>query len=199
MTVALRPRFLGRPVELTDAINTGTTPMRRIPTLLALLAATLLLGGAVPGRYAAKAVPPGEMPSVSSLQFMAGPWHTKAGKDKGAITEEIWMAPRGGTMLGVNRVTKEHRTVFWEQLRIEERADDGIYYVASPMGRSPATEFRLAKLGSGYALFENPEHDWPQSIAYGLTDLEGQLEVIASGSQDGEQRVETWSFLRQQP
>ncbi len=173
--------------------------MRRLPTLIALLTATLLLGGAVPGRYAAKAVPAGEVPSISGLQFMAGPWHTKAGKDKGAITEEVWMAPRGGTMLGVSRVTNKNRTVFWEQLRIEERAGDGVYYVASPMGRSPGTDFRLTKLGSGFAVFENPEHDWPQSITYGLTDLEGQLEVVASGTQKGEQRVETWSFLRQQP
>ncbi len=172
---------------------------RRLPTLLALLMAALLLGGAVPGRYAAATVSPGEVPSVSSLQFMAGPWHTKAGKDKGAITEEVWLAPRGGTMLGVSRVTKEQRTVFWEQLRIEERAGDGVYYVANPMGRSPGTEFRLTKLGSGFAVFENPEHDWPQSISYGLTDLEGQLEVVASDTQKGEPRVETWSFLRQQP
>lgn len=159
----------------------------------------LLLGGAVPGRYAAKPVPAGEVPSVSSLQFLSGSWQTKAGKDKGAVTEELWMVPRGGTMLGVNRVTKESRTVFWEQLRIEERDGDGLYYVASPMGRSPGTDFRLTKLGSGFAVFENPGHDWPKSIAYGLTDLEGQLEVVVSGLQDGEPRVETWSFLRQQP
>lgn len=170
--------------------------MRR---LLLLLAAALLLCGAVPGRYSARPVPAGEVPGIASLQFLAGPWSTSPGKAKGPVTEELWMAPKGGLMLGSNRVTKEGRTVFWEQLRIEERANDGVYYVAQPMGKAPGAAFRLTKLGSGYALFENPEHDWPQSIAYGLTDIEGQLEVVVSGTEKGEVRVETWSFLRQEP
>lgn len=170
-----------------------------MPRLTLLLAAALLLCGAVPGRYAARAVGTGEVPGISALQFMAGPWATQRGKAKGPTTEELWMAPRGGVMLGVNRVASETRTMSWEQLRIEERANDGVYYVASPMGQSPGTSFRLTKLGAGYALFENPEHDWPTSISYGRTDIEGQLEVVVSGMQDGESRVETWSFLRQQP
>ena len=170
--------------------------MRR---LLLITAFALLLCGAVPGRYSARSIPPGEVPGIAALQFMAGPWTTSPGKAKGAVTEEVWMAPRGGLMLGSNRVTKDGRTAFWEQLRIEERPGDGTYYVAAPMGRSPGTSFRLTKLGSGYALFENPDHDWPQSIAYGLTDIEGQLEVVVSGTAKGTSRVETWSFLRQEP
>ena len=133
------------------------------------------------------------------LQFLAGSWETDPGKDKsGPVTEEVWTTPRGGTMLGVNRVTKDDRTVFWEQLRIERRADDGVYYIASPMGKGE-TAFRLSRLGTNYAEFTNPSHDWPQSISYGLTDIEGQLTAVVSGSVDGKARTETWTYLRKAP
>lgn len=164
-----------------------------------LCLATVLLLGAMPGRYSARTVPAGEVPSVGELQFLSGSWETDPGKVKGApVTEELWSAPRGGTMLGSNRVTKDGRTVFWEQLRIEEREGDGTYYVANPMGKGEVA-FRLSRLGDGYAHFENPEHDWPQSISYGLTDIEGQLHAVVSGTVDGATKTETWTFLRRAP
>ncbi|MCO4774281.1 MAG: hypothetical protein KDA24_29925 [Deltaproteobacteria bacterium] len=170
------------------------------PTLrLALCAVALLLLGAMPGRYSARAIPAGEVPSIGSLQFLAGSWETDPGKAKGAaITEEFWSPPRGGTMLGSNRVTKDDRTVFWEQLRVEEREGDGLYYVANPMGKGEVA-FRLTKVGANFASFENPEHDWPQTINYGLTDIEGQLHAEVSGTLKGEPRTETWTFLRRTP
>ncbi len=170
---------------------------RRSLRLLPLLGALLLLG-AVPGRYSARTIPAGEVPSIGSLQFLEGSWETDPGKAKDApVSEETWIAPRGGTMLGVNRVTKAGRTVFWEQLRIEER-EDGVYYVADPMGKGEVA-FRLTKLGTNFAQFENPEHDWPQHIAYGLTDIEGQLSAVVSGTAQGVDRTETWTFLRRTP
>jgi len=170
---------------------------RRSLRLLPLLGVLLLLG-AVPGRYSARSIPPGEVPSIGALQFLEGSWETDPGKVKDApVSEETWIGPRGGTMLGVNRVTKAGRTVFWEQLRIEER-DDGVFYVADPMGKGEVS-FRLSKLGANFAQFENPDHDWPQSIAYGLTDIEGQLSAVVSGTQKGETRTETWTFLRRAP
>jgi hypothetical protein len=170
------------------------------PVRAALLALTAaLLVGAVPGRYSARTVPAGEVPSVGVLQFMAGAWETDPGKDKsGPVTEEVWTSPRAGTMLGVNRVTKDDRTVFWEQLRVEERAGDGLYYVAAPMGKG-ATAFRLSRLGANFAEFSNPEHEWPQTISYGLTDIEGQLTAVVSGTVKGETRTETWTYLSRPP
>ena len=136
---------------------------------------------------------------MGTLQFLTGSWETDPGKAKSAaVTEEFWTAPRGGTLLGSNRVTKDERTVLWKQLRIETRDGDGVYYVANPMGKDE-TAFRLTKLGDGYARFENPAHDWPQSISYGLTDIEGQLQAWVSGTVDGTTKTETWTFLRRAP
>ena len=164
---------------------------------VALCAAVLFLAGAVPGRYSARAVPPGDAPSVGVLQFMTGTWETNPGKQKGAaVTEEVWIVPRGGTMLGVNRVTKAERTVSWEHLRIEERPNDGVYYVANPQGRGERA-YRLSKIGAHFAEFEDSNGDWPQTISYGLTDIEGQLTAVVSGEVDGRPRTETWTYLRQ--
>lgn len=162
---------------------------------LLLMSFVVLLLGAVPGRYSARVIPEGEVPPIGDLHFLAGSWRTDPGKTKASVTEELWTEPRAGTLLGVNRVTKDDRTVFFEYLRIETR-EDGLYYVAMPMGKGPGTAFRLTRLGKGYAQFENPENEWPQSIAYGLTDIEGQLTAVVTGVVKGETRTETWTFLR---
>ena len=48
-------------------------------------------------------------------------------------------------MLGMGRTVAGNRTVEFEFLRLEQRGD-GIYYIASPKGRCPVTEFKLTKL-----------------------------------------------------
>ena len=49
---------------------------------------------------------------------------------------------------------------FFEYLRIDVR-DDGVFYVAQPLGRPP-TEFKLVTLDAKSAVFENPQHDFPK-------------------------------------
>jgi hypothetical protein len=53
--------------------------------------------------------------------------------------EEVWIEPAGGVMLGVHRDVRAGGGAFFEYLRIEAR-DNGVVYVASPMG-SEVTEF----------------------------------------------------------
>lgn len=75
------------------------------------------------------------------------------------------MAPSGGSMIGMGRTIAGGKTVEFEYLRIEERAGQ-IYYVASPKGRCPGTDFNLTRLAPQEAVFENPEHDFPKRIIY---------------------------------
>jgi hypothetical protein len=99
--------------------------------------------------------------SIDSLAWMAGAWTGTMGR---AAIEEHWIAPRGGTMLAVSRTTAGDRTVAFEFLRLEQRAD-GIFYLAQPGGRPP-TEFRLTTRDGESATFENPQHDHPKIIRY---------------------------------
>jgi hypothetical protein len=120
---------------------------------LAMLAAA---GFVAPGRQTR-----GSPDSIDSLSWLAGAWTGTMGR---AAIEEHWIAPRGGTMLAVSRTTAGDRTVAFEFLRLEQRAD-GIFYVAQPGGRPP-TEFRLTTRDGESATFENPQHDHPKIIRY---------------------------------
>jgi hypothetical protein len=127
------------------------------------------------------------LPSLDSLAWMAGSWTGTMGR---ATIEEHWIAPRGGTMLAVSRTTAGDRTVGFEFLRIEQRAD-GVFYVAQPGGRPP-TDFRMTASGPDTATFENPHHDHPKIIRYRRqgTTLVAEIE----GDEKGKHVKQSFTF-----
>lgn len=132
----------------------------------------------------AAAVGAASAPSIDRLAWLAGCW-TIQGADPGSV--EQWTAPAGGTMLGVHRIVENGRTRSFEFLRIREDDSHGLVYVATPSGQATA-EFTLAELTPASAVFENPDHNFPQRIAYRLAN-DGRLRAVAEGlSADGSPR-----------
>ena len=125
--------------------------------------------------------PPGAAAGLDDLDWLAGCWQGEGG---GGENQECWMAPGGGTMLGVSRVISEQGTMF-EFLRIAEEGD-GLVYLASPRGR-PAVAFRLVESADGMAVFANPEHDFPQRITYRRDGeaLSARVEALRDGEWRG--------------
>ena len=93
-------------------------------------------------------------------------------------------------MLGLNRVIRPGKRAFFEFLRIEER-DGEIAYVAQP-GGGASTSFRLVSVEGTTAVFENPDHDFPQRIIYRLDD--GKLCARIEGTVDGEDSAQGWCW-----
>lgn len=110
---------------------------------------------------------PFQTPTMSDLSWIAGAWQTAPGGRR--QIEEHWTAVAGGSMMGVSRTIAGDKTVEFEYLRIEQRAD-GIYYVAHPKARCPGTDFKLTRASATEAVFENPQHDFPKRIIYRKTD-----------------------------
>jgi hypothetical protein len=106
-----------------------------------------------------------ETKGIASLGWLAGSWQTS--RKDGASVEENWTRPLGGTMLATGRQVEHGETVFFEFLRIEERKDGALVYVALPLGKG-STDFTLTKQGERDLMFENPAHDSPKRIAYRL-------------------------------
>jgi hypothetical protein len=127
---------------------------------------------------------------LGPLRWLVGSWSAEQEK---RMTEEVWLAPRAGVMIGVNRSTSESQKPFYEYLRIES-TDDGIVYFASPLGKSE-TAFPLKELSASEVVFENLDHDFPQRIIY--TREDDQLQARIEGSVDGQPRSQQWQFLRQ--
>ena len=99
-------------------------------------------------------------PQATDLAWLAGCW-SKGTPEKGS--EECWLPPRGGLLLGLNRTWDGDQASF-EYLRIAEEEGTLVYH-ASPSGK-PSTPFRRTVGGPGTVTFENPEHDFPQRLIY---------------------------------
>jgi len=128
---------------------------------------------------------------IDDLGWMAGCWFAD-GQAAGSV--EYWMEPAGGTMFGVSRSVRNGATVFFEYLQIRDSGDGGMVLIASPSGQESA-HFRMVEIGAQAVVFENPEHDFPQRIAYRLT-APGKLLGRIEGSEDGQARSAEFPMTR---
>ena len=142
-------------------------------TFLALLAALL----AAPLLHAAEANP------VERLSWLAGCWRAEGGEPGSG---EQWLAPAGGTLMGVSRTVKNGNTVAHEFMQIRTAADGGLVFVAKPSGQAEGS-FALMPGVPAEAVFENPQHDFPQRVIYRLEDG-GRLRARIEGMRNGQLR-----------
>jgi len=160
-------------VALSDSTRTAQDDVMKPLSLLL----TLMLAGAVSGDDS--------LPAIDDLAWLTGCWAAD-GAELG--NTEQWMAPAGGSMLGMARVVRDGRMVAYEFTRIVT-TDDGLVFIASPSGQETA-EFALKQLRDKIVTFENPDHDFPQRIIYRMVDsnnLQGRIEGVTS---DGEAHIE---------
>ncbi len=116
---------------------------------------------------------------IEEVRWLAGCWE---GPTDRAWTEEQWMEPRGGTMLGMSRTTHGDSTVGYELMRISERGER-LVFTAHPSGQ-PAAAFTSAVISATEVVFTNPEHDFPQTIRYrraGSDSLVARVEGFDGG------------------
>ncbi|HMO13891.1 MAG TPA: DUF6265 family protein [Pirellulaceae bacterium] len=123
--------------------------------------------------------------SIAELQFLSGAWEMSV-PERGLTITEHWMQPLGGAMIGMGRTVVGDQMKSWESLRIIQR-ETGIEYIAKPSEKSEETTFKLTKLTKTEAVFENPDHDFPQRIIYRLID-ENSLTARIEGTRDGQTR-----------
>src|SRR5687767_10746725 len=119
-----------------------------------------------------------QTPTLADISWMAGDWQTAPGGKR--QVDEHWTQVAGASMLGMSRTVAGDKTVEFEYLRIEQRAD-GIYYVAHPKARCPGTDFKLTRASATEAVFENPQHDFPKRIIYRKTGDDGLTATVDAG------------------
>jgi len=134
---------------------------------------------------------PTNPPALYDLSWLTGSWISEDG-----LTEEHWTTPAGHMILGMNRMQRTGKMAFFEYLRIEKR-QDGIYYVASPKGGTPVS-FKLTALQGQKAIFENPNHDFPQIITYERTGPRTLCASISGGEAQKKREVR-WCFSSHPP
>jgi hypothetical protein len=127
-------------------------------------------------------VAPQPQATIDQAGWIAGCWSRQAGDRS---TEEYWMKPAGGTMLGVSRTIAKGRTSEYEFLRLIEQ-NSTLAYVALPSGQKEAT-FTLTAIKPGEMVFENPKHDFPTRIIY-QRQADGSLKARIEGTVNGQPR-----------
>ena len=127
---------------------------------------------------------------LDALAWLAGSW---SGTDNGIETEEHWTVPKGKLMLGMNRTFRKPDKSAFEFMRIVE-TDSGLSLIAQPGGKSP-TEFPAKEVGDKMAIFENPDHDFPQRVIYRLDD-QGRLSARIEGTIQGKKAFQEWLWTK---
>jgi hypothetical protein len=137
------------------------------------------------------AADPARAQPVEKMAWLAGCWQGQSGEPG---TMEHWLPPAGGTMLGVSRTVKQGKTVEFEFMQLKQLPEGTLAFVPQPAGRPP-TVFRLLRLGESQAVFENPEHDFPQRITYSRPE-ESRLVASIEGTRNGVTRKVEFAFSR---
>jgi hypothetical protein len=110
---------------------------------------------------------------------------------------EFWQPLRGNLMVGVSRNALPERTISFEYLRLEPRAD-GVYYVTTSMGKTEAA-FKLASTkrdGNDETFtFQRGGTEFPTALAY-RRGAGGWLYVEVAGQAQGKDHKVTYPFRR---
>lgn len=156
--------------------------MKRLLGAVALVAA--MTSGAAAGEH--------DNP-FAQLGFLAGDWRQTT---KGETVEEHWVGPIGGVMGGmtITYSDKADGKTKIEFMSVEQH-DGKIVFVARLDGQPP-TEFPLKESDNGYAVFENPEHDFPQRVIYSLGNEAATLDARIEGKVNGEDAFAEWHYER---
>ncbi|MGE0740893.1 MAG: DUF6265 family protein [Hyphomonadaceae bacterium] len=111
--------------------------------------------------------PQAEARTLDDLSWLVGCWQTEAPREaeSGAIITEVWTAPPMPALLGFSYTLGEGEIQAWEQTRID-MVESWPVFVAMPNG-GPPVRFRLRDEDTpNAARFDNPAHDYPQTVEY---------------------------------
>ena len=104
---------------------------------------------------------------VNSMAWLSGCWVASAGDVR---TDEVWMEPEGGLMVGMARTVRGGTATGYESLLLQLK-DSRLTYSAHPSGQDP-TDFQATEVSTERVRFENPQHDFPRAIEYERTSLD---------------------------
>ena len=94
------------------------------------------------------------------LDWLVGCWSTPDGS-----AQEVWAPDSNGGLAGFNVVLNDNKVVFYELLTVRANEKNFLVYTASPSNQA-TTSFVAESAGENSVVFRNPQHDYPQQIAY---------------------------------
>ena len=112
---------------------------------------------------------------MEKLSWIVDRWISVDGESR---SYEYWEKINDNLFIGASETVKNGDIIFAEKLKIEKIGDD-IFYIADVKHNPEPVMFKMISLNDTVAIFENPEHDFPQKITY--KQEEGALHASIEG------------------
>jgi hypothetical protein len=145
------------------------TTKRMVMQLGAATLASITLTAATQAQVPASP-PPAPLPviaagknTVDGLTWMTGCWQTKSARD-GSTSNEIWLAARGGSMLGIGQTYGDNKSLSWEAMRIYEEGASVKLWLRP--GHRKELTLTLEAAGDGFAAFSAVQEDTTTRLRY---------------------------------
>lgn len=112
--------------------------------------------------------------------WLGGCWESRSGT---RVTQEFWMPAAGDLMVGGGRTLVGDAVRAFEHLRLHAR-EGRLTYTAIPSGQRE-TAFVSTTVSDTVLVFENPQHDFPQRIAYRRVSADSITARVEGPGPDG--------------
>jgi hypothetical protein len=133
------------------------------------------------------------MHRIEKANWLIGEWQNNS--ETGRVCE-IWEKENDSVYVGNSYSLRNTDTVSSERIRLEEHGDKLFYIpVVKDQNAGEHIKFTLVSTVSNQLIFENPEHDFPQKIAYSLI-TDDSLFAEISGMYKGQQQSERFPMHR---
>ena len=135
---------------------------------------------------------------LKGVNWILGTWQMD---NQPGITKETWKQLNDSVFIGESATIGSGKdTLFYETIRIEQRGNDLFYIpVVTDQNEGKPVEFKNAMVESipatgKYVEFQNPEHNFPQTISYWLNG--DSLIAEISGTLEGKMHSEKFPMVR---
>lgn len=116
--------------------------------------------------------------NIKKAEWLVGSWSNTSADE---TLTEIWQNINDSVFAGQAFViNEENDTVFFEHIRLEETKGELFYIVTVPnQNEGQAVPFKMTAINDSLIVFENPEHDYPQKIAYRKVNADSLVAEIS--------------------
>lgn len=156
-------------------------------TIIALLAACT----AKPAAESAESTAQPAYEAHKQASWLLGRWENNS--DQGNLSE-IWEKKNDSLYIGASYFEINGDTVFNESVELIEKEGVLNYIVSIPNSGQAPVPFKLTKSSTTEMVFENPKHDFPQTITY--THKGDSVIAIISGKEKGKPKKEVFAMKK---
>ncbi|WP_312175561.1 DUF6265 family protein [Chryseobacterium sp.] len=130
---------------------------------------------------------------IQNAEWLIGTWENKT--QRGSIYE-TWTKSGQNEFSGKSYSVKDNDTIVFENIRLLQEKN-GLYYIPTVKNQNDGLPVRfVAKaISENQLVFENPQHDFPQIIAYTKITSDSLIAEI-SGTKNGQKRKQTFPMKR---